>query len=56
MKPTARVYQSEIDGHWVVDIYDAPADVRIYLNDGFEPVFGKDVPYFESGYAREVRN
>lgn len=42
--PVVRVYKSEIDGHWVVDIWDAPEDVRIYVNDAIFPVFGKDIP------------
>lgn len=44
MTPIVRAYQSEIDGHWVIDIWDAPIDVRIYLNDGLCPIWGKDIP------------
>lgn len=44
MKPKVHVYLSEIDGHWVVDIFDSPADVRVYVNDAIYPVYGKDIP------------
>ena len=44
MKPKVHVYVSEIDGHWVVDIFDSPADVRVYVNDAIYPVYGKDIP------------